>query len=144
MHVFSAGWPLHEARFWRQLPRAQELPSHVPCRSGCGRYTLSKTRYCNKCGPGVNGHQQVVALQMRKKQLQCEAEWDAYIDKCMKSADGAGPNELRASVWGLTLCGTSCYSVQFDDVTVRRGTLAVSGSCLGGGVISPSTSRVAG
>ena len=86
-------------------------PSHVPCRSGCGRYTLSKTRYCNKCGPGVNGHQQVVALQMRKDQLkydaeldsvieqrlQCrkklEAEWDAYIDEiaCDFNSDLSNP-----------------------------------------------------
>jgi hypothetical protein len=58
-------------------------PSHVPCRSGCGRFTLSKTRYCNKCGPGVNGHQQVVALQMRKMQLKYDAELDACVDELL-------------------------------------------------------------
>ena len=84
---FRRDGPCTQRGFGGRCHAHKNSPSHVPCRSGCGRYTLSKTRYCNKCGPGVNGHQQVVALQMRKKQLQCEAEWDAYIDECMKSAD---------------------------------------------------------
>ena len=58
-------------------------PTHVACRSGCGRYTLSKTRYCNKCGPGVNGYQQVVSLQMLAKQRKYDEELDAAVEELL-------------------------------------------------------------
>ena len=33
---------------------------------GCTLYTVSKTGYCNKCGPGVNGYQQSVRCKNRR------------------------------------------------------------------------------
>ena len=57
--------------------------SHVACLSGCGRNTISQTGYCNKCG----WHQEAVSHRMLAHQRKQAAEWDAYIDECMKSAD---------------------------------------------------------
>ena len=57
--------------------------SHVACLSGCGRNTISQTGFCNKCG----WHQETVSHRMLAHQRKQVAEWDAYIDECMKSAD---------------------------------------------------------
>ena len=75
--------------------------SHTLCRHGCGRGTLSVTKYCNKCEPCQSGMQGFILQRMRREAKQAqgdldgaktkrerlEAEWDAYIDECMKSAD---------------------------------------------------------
>ena len=75
--------------------------SHTLCRNGCGRGTLSVTEYCNRCEPCQSGMQGFILQRMRReakmqrgdqadaeaKRKKLEAEWDAYIDECMKSAD---------------------------------------------------------
>ena len=74
--------------------------SHTLCRHGCGRGTLSVTEYCNKCEPCQSGMQGFILQRMRRdakqrgdpdetktKRERLEAEWDAYIDECIKSVD---------------------------------------------------------
>ena len=58
------------------------------------------TEYCNKCEPCQSGMQGFILQRMRRdakqrgdpdktktKRERLEAEWDAYIDECIKSAD---------------------------------------------------------
>ncbi len=55
--------------------------SHIPCAAECGRNTLSWTGFCNKCGPGKNGHQEVARSTLRKRQIRWQAEMDAYLEE---------------------------------------------------------------
>ena len=71
--------------------------SHSLCHNGCGRGTLSITGYCKQCDElqdyYLQRRRQQAKLQRgdqadaEAKQKKLEAEWDAYIDECIKSAD---------------------------------------------------------
>ena len=53
--------------------------SHTACLSGCGRYTVSQTGYCNKCG----WHQEAVSHRMRAHQRKYDAELDAMVEELL-------------------------------------------------------------
>ena len=77
------GRTCYDGRCWQHKTRM----SHRPCHNGCGRGTLSQSGYCRTCADNNGGLQATVTKQIYRGRKKLEAEWDAYIVECMKSAD---------------------------------------------------------